>query len=288
MRIGRITNDANSNIGNKLQSYALQKFLYRIADEVHLFWHSGDRYIDPSADPWFDGKLILSEYGTEIVRRYKIKSFDDRYIHTVYDKEQMRDDSYDFFVVGSDQVWNYQLWISETEFLQFVPPSKRVAYAASFGVSNIPASLREQYTKMLREMKAISVREQRGAEIVKELTGRDVPVLVDPVLLLEQDEWRELAKAPLNVSLDEPYLFVYLFSGIDTKIGESLQKISQERQLRIIDGYDWKQFDQYMLGPEEFLYMIEHAALVYTDSFHVTVCSVIFHVPFVTLPNPAP
>ena len=77
---------------------------------------------------------------------------------------------YDYFITGSDQVWNPYFNCTEDEFLTFAPKQKRISYAASIGVSEIPDDKKDQFKKWLNGMNYISVREQAGADIVYELT----------------------------------------------------------------------------------------------------------------------
>lgn len=88
-------------------------------------------------------------------------------------------------ICGSDQVWNtIALYLAPVKFLQFVPYDKRIAYAPSFGENMIPASLRKILTKYLSSIPEISIRENSGSMIIKNLIGIDVPVVLDPVFLL--------------------------------------------------------------------------------------------------------
>jgi hypothetical protein len=108
------------------------------------------------------------------------------------------DNHYDAFVAGSDQIW-HPVWgegLFDKYFLSFAAPGKRIAYAASFGVPHIPEERMKLFTEYLKGMDYISVREQSGARIVKQLIGKDVPVLVDPTLLLSRDEWQRIEHPP--------------------------------------------------------------------------------------------
>ena len=79
-------------------------------------------------------------------------------------------DRYDFFIVGSDQVWNPH-WVNSSDvFLEFANSDKRIAYSASFGIGELPKDKEAGFKKGLEGMKHISVRENAGAEIVKKLT----------------------------------------------------------------------------------------------------------------------
>ena len=122
---------------------------------------------------------------------------------------------YDYLFAGSDQIWNYSFSSERFQnyFLQFAAPQKRAAISASFGIEEIPEEWRQQYTEGLSGMRHISVREDAGARIVKELTGREVPVLIDPVMMLDREEWLAVAEKP-RVDLSKPYVLKYYDVGV--------------------------------------------------------------------------
>ena len=299
MRIGKLTLDEYYNYGNKLQNYALQVFLEKYAERVDTIWHYPQDLFYIDMTKWGMRRRIhyaLSEKKSEkrinswmhdAIRQYRFKQFDDRYIHTRYDCSELGGVSgeYDFFVVGSDQVWGPRNgYRPEARFLTFAPKEKRISYAASFGVSEIPKEKQESFAEWLRDMAFISVREQRGAEIVKELTGREVPVVVDPTMLLTKEEWGKIEQKPIWVS-DETehngYILLYFLSPMADAARKAVHQLAKEKGLDVIELMDEAQLDAYCADPAEFLWLISHAALVYTDSFHGTVFSILNERPFV-------
>lgn len=291
MKIGKITLDGYSNYGNVLQNYALRKVLLCYADEVDSLWHEKDNFIVRTWYRWswkelikwiinyrgFRDKIFSDIYGMEFVRQGRIKEWCDRYIgiKQVADLSRITDD-YDYFVVGSDQVWNPHCSNLKQCFLSFAPAKKRIAYAASISYPTIPGEMRSLYEKSLAEMEHISMREQQGADIVKELSGRAVPVVVDPTLLLTPDDWRNVSREPAWFH-GEDYILTY-FLG---KSPEVVNYLEQDTGIKVINLLDEKVYEHYVTGPDEFIWAIEHAKLVYTDSFHGTVFSILFRTPFV-------
>lgn len=161
-------------------------------------------------------------------------------------------------------------------FLLFAPAEKRIAYAASISCPDIPADKIPMYKEGFAGMAHISMREQQGADTVKELSGRDVPVVVDPTLLFDADDWRKVSRQPAWYH-GEDYILTY-FLGDRPEVVETLE---QETGLPVINLLDKEVYEHYVTGPDEFLWAIEHAKLVYTDSFHGTVFSILFRTPFV-------
>lgn len=106
---------------------------------------------------------------------------------------------FDAYLTGSDQVWNPRMGATlRPYFLDFLPETaRRVAYAASFGVSTLPAAYEAQMRRWLARYAAISCRERTGAALAARLCpGKDIAQVLDPTLLLEADAWRRIAKAP--------------------------------------------------------------------------------------------
>ena len=134
-------------------------------------------------------------------RRTAFKSFSDQFLHivenTLLPGESKYIDIYDAYICGSDQIWNptYKS-TGSAYFLQFAPEYKRIAFAPSFGLSRIPDALHTLYKKWLNGIPYLSVREEQGAKIIKELTGRDALVVPDPTLCLTRKQWGQVEKKP--------------------------------------------------------------------------------------------
>lgn len=291
-KIAKLTLNGYFNYGNLLQSYALQEILKYYADTVDTIWHTQDNFMPQVWWKWtwkhpikyllnwnnFRTDMLSSCFGAEMVRQGKNKDWADRYIQTRTDVHEPHDiiDEYDFFVVGSDQVWNPYFGSFPVNFLQFAPQSKRISYAASIACPEIPRDREAVYCTGLSEMYAISMREQEGADMVKKLTGRDVPVHVDPTLLLTPDEWREVSRQPAWYH-GEDYLLTYFLGSMP----DVVRHVAAEMGLTLVNLLDRSVYEHYVTGVDEFLWAIEHARLVYTDSFHGTVFSILFQRPFI-------
>ncbi len=291
MRIGKITLDGYKNYGNVLQSYALQQVLLQYGN-VDCLWHSADNFMPRVWNKWswkwcfkflfnwnkFRSRLFSLYQGMEIVRQGKIKDWSDRNINIVMPEGKLTNiiDRYDFFVVGSDQVWNPYNPTLEDCFLFFAPKEKRIAYAASFSCTELPVEKLAVFKKGLREMAHISVRENLGAGMIKNVLEKNVPVVVDPTLLLPPDDWRKVYRKPAWYH-GEDYILTY-FLGERPKI---VSQLEEKLGIRVINCLDESRYEHYVMGPDEFLWSIDHAKLVYTDSFHGTVFSILFRTPFV-------
>ena len=199
--------------------------------------------------------------------------------------------NYNAVIVGSDQVWTPMSLPNKFFNLLFVDDSvRKVAYASSFGVSEIPPFQRTATGEYLDRFYRIGVREQRGKEIVEALSHQKATVVADPTLLLTKEEWQaEIADARPNET--EPYIFCY-FLGTNQEARKAANELKEKTGYKIItirhmDEYvpEDEQFGDeapYNVDPNDFVKYISKAAYVCTDSFHCTVFSILFNRQFMT------
>ncbi len=204
-------------------------------------------------------------------------------INKLWKEEQT--EKYDFFVSGSDQVWNpVYPSTSAINFLQFAPEHKRITFSPSFGIGEIPQGLREEYSKWLSSIPFLSVREEKGKEIIKELCGKDATLLCDPTMCLTKEKWLEIAKKP-KFDTEKPYILTYFLGDRTKEYDKFIEKVAKEHNLRVIHLFDVLDLEHYATSPHELIYLINNAKLVCTDSFHGTVFSIIMNTNFVAMPR---
>ena len=301
LKIANLTLDGYFNYGNVLQRYAVCSLLAGLGAEVASLWFSSKAGFLPylySRYPWMKEswdwktwvklginwkgathKMFSGENAWEAARNAVIKSFVDRYIPMRYDVDFTRvADEYDYFVTGSDQVWNPYFADLEKLFIKFAPGEKRIAYAASISCPEIPQDKLQAFIDGVNGMKEISVREQAGADLIQQLTGRRVQVVADPTMLVTAEDWRSIARKPSWLKGDEQLLVTYFLGKRPDSVIES---IARENGLQIVNMLDERVFEHYAIAPEEWLWLIDHARFMYTDSFHGTVFSILFRTPFV-------
>lgn len=190
-------------------------------------------------------------------------------------------DRYNYFITGSDQVWNpVNTLESSIYFLNFAEKHKRIAYAPSIGVSEIPPEHIENYKEWISGMHKLSVREDDGAKIIKELTGREAPVHVDPTLLLTKEKWLSISKEASNKPKGK-YLLTYFLGGIPKEYKRQINKIVKENNLEVINLGDIREKETYRTGPSEFIDYINSCSVFCTDSFHGAVFSILLEKPFI-------
>lgn len=321
MKIGILTFVHAYNYGAELQCFALQRKLRNLGYEcevLDIYRPSDPEYKkNKNTDKRFkqlyafnnvsDVKARLHTIASKVInnifcfiyhKKYKERKnnfleFHKKYTnlstHVYYNFGELysREMDYTHIIVGSDQVWNFMNEFSvEPFFLTFAKKAKKISYAASIGHSNIPEELKAQYQLWSAGMSDISLREERGVEIMKELTGRnDICCVLDPTLLLNKEEWC----ASLNIidNISENYVLLYLlsmssfsielaktiaaFNGYKIKIvSTNAISVNKDSNIEYYDG----------VSPRKFVELFAHASFIVTNSFHGTAFSVNFNVPF--------
>lgn len=294
MRAGIITLcDPQANYGNRLQNYALQEVLKKLNIEVTTYSCEGEEITSKDKMHKFLHAVTFYKFTKDknvwtngYKRRVVFKKFNDDYVNIMQITSlEGLENKEDYFVLGSDQVWNYK-WYGdqplkkELFLLTFARDEQKICFAPSFGVDKIADEWKNHFKKNLQSIKYLSVREEAGEKIIEDLTGRTCPVVIDPTMMLSADEWRKIEEKPQKVDTDKKYILTYFLGEKDDKANEYLKNISEKYHLKIYNLLDYKQPDIYITGPSEFLYLIDNAAMVFTDSFHACVFSVLFNKPF--------
>ncbi len=283
-KVGIITiTNSGMNFGNRLQNFALQQTLEKMGVCVETIYSANE----------IMNSLIASKIRRQLKkilkhnrRRHYFNRFDKLYINKAeeYRYGNLNDtefsNRYDAFIAGSDQVWNPGFHFnSEFEFMTFAPPSKRFSYAASFGVDEVSGQDEDRYKDYLKDMASISVREFSGCSLVKNLTGRDANLHVDPVLLLEKEAYLSIEEKPPK-AIPDRYILTYMLGHALEEYQDFIQAISEELDAPIIELSELPGTEYYHIGPQHFLYLIRNATYICTDSFHGTAFCTLFEKQF--------
>ena len=297
MKVGIVTIPDITNYGNRLQNYAVSHVLQKKygCDVVSLASYKEMAFENGNYVLWLKNflarqlcvfpELAEKRFGCGMTRWAKFYSWNKKYIPTksFYSHASLPDnlnEKFDLFFAGSDQIWNYRFPGTKYDdyFLKFAENKKKAAICGSFGVESIPEEWQQTYIDGLSTFAHISVREDAGARIIIDLIGRDVPVLVDPVMLLNQEEWLNVAKKP-RVDTSKPYVLKYYLG--DEKEEEKIDRWAKENDYEVYELLNEKKPELYSAGPGEFISLIANASLVASDSFHCIAFSIIFRKPFV-------
>ncbi|MBO7309867.1 MAG: polysaccharide pyruvyl transferase family protein [Clostridia bacterium] len=292
-RVGIITWHYYSNFGSALQAYALQKALQNYCSKVEILNYRNPKFGKPNAIK-DNLRIALSNIVTAFgIHTQKFKSpfvsFQQKHLNQTKAVQSDRElkklcQKTDIVVCGSDQIWAPNVF-NPIYMLNFVPEDKKkISYAASIGLNQIPSNLTIEYSSLLSKFSAISVRERAGAELLIEQCNIDANVVLDPTLLIDASEWSKLEKKPQNASGDK-FVFCY-FLNKDHCYKNCVVDFVNKNGYKIIgvssknDDANW--MDIQHIGPQEFLWFVHNAECVFTDSYHGTIFSLLYHKSFVT------
>lgn len=305
----------HENYGGMLQAYATVSMLEARGLEYELIRYEKKRSvlgIIKSVPRLLNGILLNDKYEiflkkqglkkhpefakNDRVRMNEFKEFKETHFKKLspvfkgYDALCKGAKRYSAVVTGSDQLWSpaglptnyYNLW--------FVPNNiRKISYASSFAVKEIPWYQKRRTAAFLNRIEYISMRENRGSEIVQELTGRKVPVILDPVFMFDKIGWGNLI--PEKKEICEPYVFAY-FLGNTAEYRVAVQEAAKKLgckvvALRHLDQYvpedeNFGDIALYDVAPDRFLNLLRGAEYICTDSFHGSCFSIIHRKQFVT------
>lgn len=269
-----------SNFGSALQAYALSKVIEGYGFETefinifrgkryalkrcvrnmlfHLIYHKSAKTRD-NIDYFVENKL------TESPPLYYNELFE-------YSKK------YAAVVCGSDQIWSCVDSVDPFYFLQFVSRPKRIAYAPSIGLNGIRKDLQPLFKDYVSQFPELSVREEKGSDIINQLTGLTAKVVLDPTLLLTSEEWLKLAckENCKKYNLEKNGYILCYFLGDKEKYDQFtllLQQITGKKVV-CVSFKRTNRENQIVCTVEGFLALIRDAAYVLTDSFHGTAFSI--------------
>lgn len=308
--VGIITIWQTNNYGAELQAFALQKklnlmgfpgenidFPFYKNPDFHTFRSNKSEYsiglqnmLKELLFPVFSrisstkNPQIMMERSKNFYQFYLLTNRSERRylsVQSLYENPPQ----YDIFMAGSDQIWNPRIPIAHAPFfLDFAPEkSPRVSYASSFGVDHLPEQAEPYFRKWLMQFSQISVREQTGVELVRNLTGQEAVHVLDPTLLLTAAEWNSVASASQQT---ERYLLLYdLLPSAKiisfAKKAASILKLKIYRICRDSGTQPEAGITQFpAAGPQDFLTLFKNSSFVVTNSFHGMVFSILFEKEF--------
>ena len=295
MKVGIITiNDTNPNYGNRLQNYAVHRIMLKqgvepttlyVEDELPISLKQNIKYMIHKTTKFTRCKNAV--YWKNIYPKLiKFKKFNSKYIPTrrINTLDEISD-QYEYFAIGSDQVWNptwykHCLIKKDAYLLTFANQDQKICMSPSFGISELPKEWEDHFRKSLKLFDNISVREEAGAEIVKNLTGKEAEVLIDPTLMLDKNEWIKIQNKPQAIDTEKEYILTYFIAEKSDETLNYIKWLESKYNLKVYNLLDYTQPDLYLADPSEFIYLINKAKLVLTDSFHACIFSFIFAKPF--------
>lgn len=317
MKIGILTQPLNNNYGGLLQAYALKEVLQSLGHEVIIinrqskkvstFRKYGSVVKSILIGRTIAPNVLLNESFKEEISR-ETRKFREKFIpnltHLITNNEGMHDLNnmgFDAYVVGSDQCWRPRYSPSiRNYFLDFAINDngvKRIAYAASFGVSHWEFTDEDTAacSELLKRFDAISVREDSAIDLIKnKLERTDAIHVLDPTMLLNKEHYNDLVESE-NAPASPGNLNVYVLDKTPEK-DKLVRQIEAKLQLKAFEILPVKRLNEQKVtkdNMEDFVYPnpaswirgFQDAKFVVTDSFHGTVFSILHNVPFVVIGN---
>lgn len=255
------------NIVRSLKNIGLKKTINKL---IWKFSFSKIRERNRAIQNFINNKLIISK------ANYNINTIESA------------NDVYDGFICGSDQIWNPNLPGATSIYrLTFAQKDKlKIAYAPSIGVTEMSSELKEKYKADLSSFNALSCREEQGTRFLNSFLEKpNCQTVLDPTLLIDRKVWDQLSEFRI---CNEKYVFAYILRGTkkQRKIIEDYAKKNGLKLVTIpfldsekIEMYDFTFGDikVWKASPIDFISLIRHSEVVFTDSFHCMVFSCLYH-----------
>lgn len=301
MKIGIITYHRAHNYGAVLQCYALSTKLTLCGHTVDVIDYYPNYFKEQYAI--FSIKkfrkmslrskisylwLFIMTYSTRNKRKKLFNAFIDKLPLTrkQYNEQDCMFENYDAIFFGSDQIWNPTLTFGEDKIFSGnfdKNGAKFIAYAASTSPQILNKKYERYFSGIIERYNSISVREESLANYLNNIKPETALVVLDPVLLLNEKKWSEIAIEPR----EKNYLLIYTVPQSE-KVWELARMIAKEKQLKIIEvrpnvKVNRKKNVLQSVSPEEFLGYFKYASYIVTTSFHGTAFSVKFRKQFSTL-----
>ena len=298
---------SEDNYGQLLQCYALQKYLrdkghdaylirYNFKDDVKTFFL---KKVIKAFNPYYLFNYVRNQINKKILMQEQKKhdrgfnEFRKKYIkqsENVYTSYKQLASNYpeaDAYVVGSDQIWNFN-WakfskiknIIHSYMLDFGDNStKRISYAASWSVKSLSKEVINEIKPLLKRFDYVSVREQNGIELCAQCGYKNAEWVPDPTMLLEANIYRGLYSENAIRKPNSNYLLLYMLNNQHDFDIQKVYDFAKEKKLKVIyitgNGVVDNREKIFATIPE-WLYLVDNAEYVITNSFHCGVFSMLF------------
>lgn len=302
MNIGIMTLQGAKNCGAVLQAYASSTVLKKMGHNVELVNFISDGEYERTkklgglkkGKAYWARKIYYMFFAKSIKKRNALfEQFQQEYLELSPKNGRIRERNlskqtakYQCLVCGSDQIWSRDPKLydrSEAYFINFPYAGKKISYAASFGDSiNYSEEEVNKIISYIRSFNSVSVREKEAEEFLKTY-GIDSTICIDPTMLLNRFDWKQLAILP---KVKEKYILYFSVNSRKYSINIA-KKLSKKTGLRVIElnphpkSWNSRFMKLYGNGPREFLGFILNAEYIVTNSFHGTVFSILFNKPFI-------
>jgi len=302
MKVGILTFPNSTSHGASLQMYALYRAVAEAGCEVEIInyfnsYMKAQKHLDRIRGAIFLEQLLRVN-AARLIHRRKYREF------AAFEKAMTKypprpvsssepliqiGERYDAVICGSDQVWNPDITDSDLSyFLNFCgEKTARISYAPSFGVEKLSSEYAGKVSRELERFQALSVRETEGQKLIKEITGLDSQLVVDPTMLFDGEWWTEHEK--YHPCGDGEYILYYTVRSSEA-LWQHCLRLAEELDMKVIrigsnfisKGFKENERVKYAcdVGPQEWLYLVHNASYVVTNSFHGTAFAINYRKDF--------
>lgn len=284
----------NNNFGSVLQGYALYHYLEKKGNDVTMldyqpYYANGEKNNAQKIKARVRD-FIFEKYFKERQKRFDaILNMENRTkLATTYDELPEISQGYDIYMIGSDQVWNpgFLCGRDPAYYWSFIQNGNKYAYAASMGSAEHKAEIYDELSERTKDFTAISLRENISAEQMRKHGRTDAEYVLDPVFLLNVQEYRSMQ----TDRKERGCILAYIIhkDAFMEKVVDELARLTNKKVVQI-GGFASKcQSDTFIreAGPADFLSLIDNADFIITSSFHGTAFAHIYNKQFaVVMPN---
>jgi len=277
------------NHGAFLQCYALYKSIEKLGHDVEVINYKNSRNWIGEYRYYLLRKNIVSIYHN-IIKIIKFKKCHRKMKMTASMREYKSTNTYDYVLIGSDEVFNYtnpMAGYDTTYFGMGIIAGKIGSYAASFGWLKRDTLLPYEIKNQLSNFSYISVRDDNSKGIIKNNIDLDVDILVDPTFLYNFNDC-EVEYKNASQFMDD-YILVYAPGIIDDSIEKKIREMYGDNREIVSIGraLTWADKNILDVDPFEWLWFFKNASFVVTSSFHGTIFSIKYKKQFFSIPNKA-
>ena len=299
MKITILTFQFAHNYGALLQAFALKDYLQSLGHQVNLApyypeWAQAEYAISPFAKGVPPRRRI--RLALQYPRRKKQSQVFNNFIsgdlnagRTFSSKDDLIEwlNAHECVICGSDQIWNSKITGNGSDYFAAGAKTMKVSYAASLGTTCLTNEQKGNIQHYLPEFLAVSVREPSSATAIEEMLNIKVDVVLDPVFLVDETRWANFGR---SVDVKKKYLFLY-FLQENEKLLKYAKEYAKKNGLVIYDVHPTMSGSHdgcvriNNVGPKEFIWLIQNAECICTNSFHATAFSTIFKKKLIHIPN---
>lgn len=301
MKVGILTWYDVLNYGSAFQAYALQESVKSLGCDVEILQHDRilpDYFSNKLKDKsiigilkWFRNQTPSRSKNRHLTKRKykKFERFRNEYLNVGSRFDECKDDC---VLIGSDQIFDINGMYYPFQFGKGISCEKVGVYAPSFGETTYEKVRESDYydeiVESINNLNFLNARDQNTQYILSQVTGKEIPITIDPVLLYDWEKEKEMWNDRL---INEPYCIVYTWGGTTTseKFAQKCCEFARKNNLKLVsvgEVRNWCDIQYADASPIEFFELFMYTDMILTNMFHGTCFSIIMEKPFYSFVMP--